>query len=156
MTNYEHYKNQIEKFTRMGRKVAVKKDTNEIIPCADIGCGGCLFGAYDSCTKESMAWADAEYIEPEVDCSKLAVDTPILVKDSAEMKVVIIKHLVNKELNWECGYYLVNGKLVIQNGEHWSVIPHMYGRSIVECVYDITQEAKDAIKEALVKAGEQE
>lgn len=35
MTNYEHYKKQIEKFTRMGRNVAVKKDTNEIIPCAD-------------------------------------------------------------------------------------------------------------------------
>lgn len=82
MTNYEHYKNQIEKFTRMGQKVAVKKDTNEIIPCADIGCGGCLFGAYDSCTKKSMAWADAEYIEPTVDWAKVPIDTPILVNNS--------------------------------------------------------------------------
>lgn len=83
MTNYEHYKKQIEKFTRMGQKVAVKKDTNEIIPCSDIGCGGCLFGAYDSCTKKSMAWADAEYIEPEeVDWSKVAIDTPILVSNN--------------------------------------------------------------------------
>lgn len=81
MTNYEHYKKQIEKFTRMGQKVAVKKDTNEIIPCADIGCGGCLFGGYDSCTKKSMAWADAEYIEPEVDWTKVPVDTPILVRN---------------------------------------------------------------------------
>lgn len=81
MTNYEHYKKQIEKFTRMGQKVAVKKDTNEIIPCSDIGCSGCLFGAYDSCTKKSMEWADAEYIEPEeIDWSKVPVDTPILVK----------------------------------------------------------------------------
>lgn len=71
------------------------------------------------------------------------------------MKVEIIKHFINKELNWECGYYLVNGTIVIQNGEHWGVIPHMYGRSIVECVYDITQEAKDAIKEALVRESEQ-
>lgn len=83
MTNYEHYQKQIEKFTRMGQKVAVKKDTNEIIPCSDIGCGGCLFGAYDSCTKKSMAWADAEYIEPEeIDWSKVAVDTPILVSNN--------------------------------------------------------------------------
>lgn len=81
MTNYEHYGKQIEKFTRMGQKVAVKKDTNEIIPCSDIGCGGCLFGAYDSCTKKSMAWADAEYIEPEVDWTKVPVDTPILVRN---------------------------------------------------------------------------
>lgn len=82
MTNYEYYKKQIEKFTRMGQKVAVKKDTNEIIPCADIGCGGCLFGAYDSCTKKSMAWADAEYIEPTVDWAKVPIDTPILVNNS--------------------------------------------------------------------------
>lgn len=82
MTNYEHYKKQIEKFTRMGQKVAVKKDTNEIIPCSDIGCGGCLFGAYDSCTKKSMAWADAEYIEPTVDWAKVPIDTPILVNNS--------------------------------------------------------------------------
>lgn len=66
----------------MGQKVAVKKDTNEIIPCSDIGCGGCLFGAYDSCTKKSMAWADAEYIEPTVDWAKVPVDTPILVNNS--------------------------------------------------------------------------
>ena len=85
MTNYEHKKKQIEKFTRMGQKVAVKKDTNEIIPCSDIGCGGCLFGGYDSCTKKSMEWADAEYIEPEeIDWSKVAVDTPILVSDDNE------------------------------------------------------------------------
>ena len=85
MTNYEHYKKQIEKFTRMGQKVAVKKDTNEIIPCADIGCGGCLFGAYDSCTEKSMSWADAEYIEPEekeIDWTKVPIDTPILVRNS--------------------------------------------------------------------------
>lgn len=82
MTNYEHYKKQIEKFTRMGQKVAVKKDTNEIIPCSDIGCGGCLFGGYDSCTKKSMAWADAEYIEPTVDWAKVPIDTPILVNNS--------------------------------------------------------------------------
>lgn len=82
MTNYEHYGKQIEKFTRMGQKVAVKKDTNEIIPCADIGCGGCLFGAYDSCTKKSMSWADAEYIEPTVDWAKVPIDTPILVNNS--------------------------------------------------------------------------
>ena len=72
------------------------------------------------------------------------------------MKVVIIKHLVNKELNWECGYYLVNGTIVIQNGEHWRAIPHMYNESIMECLCGITQEAKDAIKEALVRESEQE
>lgn len=82
MTNYEHYKKQIEKFTRMGQKVAVEKDTNEIIPCTDIMCSGCLFSPYDGCTKKTMAWADAEYIEPNVNWYKVAIDTPIMVSSN--------------------------------------------------------------------------
>ena len=83
MTNYEHYKSEVEKLARMGLKVAVKKDTNEIVPCIDVGsgCDNCLFGGYGNCAQRSMAWADEEYVEPEVDWSKVAVDTPILVKD---------------------------------------------------------------------------
>lgn len=82
MTNYEYYKEQIEKIARMGQKVAIKKDTNEIVSCVDIVsgcCDDCLFGGYGNCAQKAMAWADAEYIEPEVDWSKVAVDTPILV-----------------------------------------------------------------------------
>lgn len=96
MTNYEHYKKQIEKFTRMGQKVAVKKDTNEIIPCSDIRCGGCLFGSYDSCTKKSMSWADAEYIEAEVDWSKVPIDTPVLVSD--DKKIWVRRHFATPAL----------------------------------------------------------
>ena len=84
MTNYEHYKEQIERFARMGQKVAIKKDTNEIVSCVDIVsgcCDDCLFGGYGNCAQKAMAWADAEYIEQEVDWSKVAVDTPILVRD---------------------------------------------------------------------------
>lgn len=84
MTNYEHYKEQIERFARMGQKVAIKKDTNEIVSCVDIVsgcCDDCLFGGYGNCAQKAIAWADEEYIEPEVDWSKVAVDTPILVRD---------------------------------------------------------------------------
>lgn len=96
MTNYEHYKKQIEKFTRMGQKVAVEKDTNEIIPCTDIVCSGCLFGPCDGCTKKSMAWADAEYIEPEVDWSKVPIDTPVLVSD--DKKIWVRRHFATPAL----------------------------------------------------------
>lgn len=85
MTNYEYYKEQIEKIARMGQKVAIKKDTNEIVSCVDIVsgcCDDCLFGGYGNCAQKAMAWADAEYIEPEVDWSKVPVDTPILVRDN--------------------------------------------------------------------------
>lgn len=86
MTNYEKYREQIERFARMGQKVAVKKDTNEIVPCVDVGsgCDNCLFGNYGSCAQKAMAWADAEYIEPNVNWYKVAVDTPILVSDDNE------------------------------------------------------------------------
>lgn len=85
MTNYEHYKEQIERFARMGQKVAIKKDTNEIVFCVDIVsgcCDNCLFGGYGNCAQKAMAWADAEYIEPNVNWYKVAVDTPIMVSSN--------------------------------------------------------------------------
>lgn len=93
MTNYEHYKSEIEKFARMGIKVAVKKDTNEIVSCIDVGsgCDNCLFGNYGNCAQKSIAWADAEYIEQEVDWSKVPVDTPVFVSDDGT--------------NWVKGYF---------------------------------------------------
>lgn len=42
-------------------------------------CDDCLFGGYGNCAQKAIAWADAEYIEPEVDWSKVAVDAPIMV-----------------------------------------------------------------------------
>lgn len=82
MTNYEYYKEQIERFARMGQKVAIKKDTNEITCCIGLGCNKCLFGGYDSCTQKTMAWADAEYTTQEGDWSKVAIDTPIMVSSN--------------------------------------------------------------------------
>lgn len=82
MTNYERYKNEIDKIVRMGRKVAMERDKNKIRVCLGLKCVNCLFYDYSSertCDEVAMAWADAEYIEQEVDWSKVAVDTPILV-----------------------------------------------------------------------------
>lgn len=81
MTNYEKNRAEIEPITRMGIQVAIERDTNKICTCSIIRCKNCLF--YDdtkSCDEVALAWADAEYIEPQVDWSKVAVDTPILVK----------------------------------------------------------------------------
>lgn len=80
MTNYEHYREQIEKLARMGRIVAIDKETNEICACNGFECSKCLFGPSYDCHKKALEWADAEYIEPGVDWSKVPVDTPVLVK----------------------------------------------------------------------------
>lgn len=76
MTNYEHYKNEIEKITRLGRKIAVNKDKKPCV-CCMISCQDCIaFGKEKTCYEIIDEWADDEYIEPEVDWSKVAVDTP--------------------------------------------------------------------------------
>ena len=84
MTNYEHYKEQIDKIVRMGRMVAVEEKTGKVTSCNQITCLQCRFDSCSAgnCDAAALAWADAEYIEPEeseIDWSKVAVDTPILV-----------------------------------------------------------------------------
>lgn len=80
MTNYEKRREEIEPLTRMGIRIAIEKETNEIRACNGLACSDCLFRPYDNCAKRAIEWADSEYIEPQVDWSKVAVDTPILVK----------------------------------------------------------------------------
>lgn len=43
MTNYEHYKEQTERIARLGRSVAMKATTGEIVCCGDTNCNECLF-----------------------------------------------------------------------------------------------------------------
>lgn len=86
MTNYEHYKEQIEKITRLGFTFALNKDTEEIVACTDFSCSNCTFNSkhLNGCAKEKFKWVDEEYIdtkEQEVDWSNIPVDSPILVKD---------------------------------------------------------------------------
>lgn len=83
MTNYEHYKSEIDKIVRIGRCVAVEEKTRRITSCNQISCSQCRFDSCGcDCDIAALAWADAEYIEPEeFDWSKVAVDTPILVSN---------------------------------------------------------------------------
>ena len=81
MTNYEHYKEQIERIARLGRRVAMDATTGEIVCCVDIDCNECLFqGSEDEkCSQKAFKWADEEYTESEVDWSKIPLDTPVLI-----------------------------------------------------------------------------
>ena len=94
MTNYEHYKEQMERITRLGRCVAMNATTGEIVCCADINCNECLFqGSEDAnCSQKAFEWADEEYKEPEIDWSKVPIDTPVLVSDDG--------------VNWERRYFV--------------------------------------------------
>lgn len=80
MTNYEHYKDKIEKITRLGYEIAVNKHDNKPCVCDDLSCDDCI-ASTTTCFETISKWADEEYIEPGVDWSKVPVDTPILVSD---------------------------------------------------------------------------
>lgn len=84
MTNKEKFAEQILDITCSGSRLAVSKATLEPIACNSLECGDCLFniqGSFDNCGDRVAKWANSEYVEPRIDWSKVAVDTPILVKD---------------------------------------------------------------------------
>lgn len=94
MTNYEHYKEQIERITRLGRRVAMNATTGEIVCCGDTHCNECLFQGSEvaNCSQKAFEWADEEYKEPEIDWTKVPIDTPVLVSDDG--------------VNWERRYFV--------------------------------------------------
>ena len=84
MTNREKFAEKILDIACGGSKIAVSKATLEPTACRKLACGECLFNTrgYGHCRGEAGKWANSEYVEPPVDWSKVAVDTPILVNDS--------------------------------------------------------------------------
>lgn len=83
MRNIDKYKEELL-LNAIACGVAVNKGTREIKPCHLTKCIECLF--YDesdtvNCTVKSLEWLQAEYEEPKVDWSKVAVDTPIYVRN---------------------------------------------------------------------------
>lgn len=86
MTNYEKYKESIDLILQKDTEeiLAFNKNTEEVAVCQHLDCEDCLFyrnigGCY--CSKNTMRWLVAEYKEPEVDWSKVPVDTPVLVSN---------------------------------------------------------------------------
>lgn len=87
MTNYEKYKSEIDRIARMGKSVAIDKDTRTINICCVIPCERCLFNdSTGLCQIKSIEWADKEYVEPTVDWSKVPIDAQILVRDIESAK----------------------------------------------------------------------
>ena len=82
MTNKEKYGNKIIELAIDEGVLALKN--GEPAPCAKIKCEDCDYGKSDSCGGSEYKfreWLNSEYVEPPVDWSKVAVDTPILVRD---------------------------------------------------------------------------
>lgn len=86
MTNKEKYAKEILDIACTGDNVAISKSENVIVGCKKLKCSNCAFNPNGKgyCNDAIEKWANSEYVEPPVDWSKVAVDTPILVRDSEE------------------------------------------------------------------------
>ena len=85
MTNKEKYGNEIIELA-VNTGMFVLKNGKPAI-CKEIKCEECDFYESDSCkgsTYNFREWLNSEYVEPPVDWSKAAVDTPIFVRDREE------------------------------------------------------------------------
>lgn len=77
------------------------------VPCMSTRCSQCQFHCPDNnCTAMARKWLDSEYVAPPVDWSKVAVDTPILVRDSEDgiwRKRYFAKYKDNTVYTWQGG-----------------------------------------------------
>lgn len=82
MTNKEKYADKIIEIA-VSSKLALKD--GKPVPCAEMRCSECGFLCADyTCNHKVHEWLNSEYAASPVDWSKVAVDTPILVRDSEE------------------------------------------------------------------------
>ena len=84
MTNKEKYGNEIIDIAIRGGSFAVLN--GKPLGEGDVNCIKCAFFKDKDCVKAREAWLNSEYVEPPVDWSKVAVDTPILVRNSEKEK----------------------------------------------------------------------
>lgn len=78
MLNIEKYRDELIKMGIIDtKKIAIRY--GKLSLCC-FGCCGCDNLSKEDCGKQAEDWLFSEYEEPEVDWSKVKVDTPILVK----------------------------------------------------------------------------
>lgn len=107
MTNKEKYAKEIMELAINAGGFCITN--GEPALCKDNKCKNCDFHESDGCkggTHIFREWLNSEYVEPPVDWSKVAVDTPILVRDSEEEaweKRYFAKYEDNTVCTWSGG-----------------------------------------------------
>ena len=83
MKNREKFEKEIMDIACSGHSIAFDKKANKLTDCDHILCGNCAFhSSISSCRDKCKKWSESEYKEPEVDWSKVPVDTPVLVSET--------------------------------------------------------------------------
>ena len=90
MLNIEYYKDKLVELGIINfDKLAIVQGQPHI--CDDMGytkCSKCLFSKCLGCNVDGLNWLFSEYKEPEIDWSKVKVDTPILVRNNEDKEWV--------------------------------------------------------------------
>ena len=84
MKNREKFEKEIMDIACAGHSIAFDTESNKLTNCQDINCTRCAFSMVSSrggCRDRIKTWCESEYVEPEVDWSKVPVDTPVLVRN---------------------------------------------------------------------------
>ena len=83
MKNREKFAKEIMDIACAGHSIAFDKEDNKLTACNKINCGECAFcsSSTTNCLDKIKEWCESEYVEPEVDWSKVPVDTPVLVRN---------------------------------------------------------------------------
>ena len=83
MKNREKFAKEIIDIACSGHSIAFDKEANKLTACNIINCSECAFcsSSTTNCLDKIKKWSESEYKEPEVDWSKVPVDTPVLVRD---------------------------------------------------------------------------
>lgn len=79
MTNYEKNKELLDMYAIADITWCVNNE-GKVSECHG-NCGDCIFGLDELCARRRLAWLQQEYKEPEVDWSKVEIDTPVLVRN---------------------------------------------------------------------------
>ena len=84
MLNIEYYKDKLVELCVIDiDRLALIQGQPHICNTSRL-CDECLFNNIDFCSGEALNWLFSECKEPEVDWSKVKVDTPILVRESEQ------------------------------------------------------------------------
>lgn len=85
MLNIEYYKDKLVELCVIDIDRLALIQGQPRICNSSLLCNECLFNNnIDFCSGEALNWLFSEYEGPEVDWSKVKVDTPILVKDTKD------------------------------------------------------------------------
>lgn len=89
MLNIEKYKDKLVELCVIDIDRLVLIQGQPRICNSSLLCKECLFNNnLDFCSDEALNWLFSEYKEPEVDWSKVEVDTPILVRNNEDKEWV--------------------------------------------------------------------